>query len=272
MLISSHGTVLVTIGTKNGFVLAADSLQTRGKEILSDKKQKIYRVRKYVACSITGRTWSLESESKLEYDLHREITLYARNSTASSVQQHAEQMADWFYQRIEPFYTRFPDALNDWLERTTGRDSFISLDIVGYHDKKRPRWCRVNFPPRWEMQGSVSRLVRPDRPEVFPIESEQFGIAPSGWSVVVDSLRNKNEETYPDCRCLESIKKYHNSLSAGTLRNLALEEGIELARTFVECSIQYSPPEAGVGGKVQLAVVERKKGFRWVNRLSDDWT
>ena len=53
---------------------------------------------------------------------------------------------------------------------------------------------------------------------------------------------------------------------------MALEEGIELARTFVECSIQHSPPEAGVGGKVQLAVVERKKGFRWVNRLSDDWT
>ena len=271
MLISVKGTVLVTIGTKEGFVLAADSLQTRGEEILSDKKQKIYRVRKYVACSMTGRTWSLESESKLEYDLHREVSLYARNSTASSVQQHAEEMADWFYQRIEPFYTRFPDALNDWFERTTGRDTFISLHIVGYHDKKRPRWYTVNFPPRWKTQVGVSRLVRPEIPKGFPIESVQFGIAPDGWTVVVASLRSENEETYPDCRHLEPIKKYHSRLSAGNLRNMTLEEGIELARTFVECSIQHSPPDAGVGGKVQLAVVERKKGFRWVNSLSSDW-
>jgi len=50
-----------------------------------------------------------------------------------------------------------------------------------------------------------------------------------------------------------------------------VEEGIQLAQTLVDCTIRHSPHDAGVGGEIQMAVVERKKGFRWVRRLADDW-
>jgi len=87
MLIIAKGTVLVTIGTKDGFILAADSRQTSGPRVISDKKQKIYRISKYVACSFTGRTLASGGEggSKTEYDLHQEVTSYAANETAPTV-------------------------------------------------------------------------------------------------------------------------------------------------------------------------------------------
>ncbi len=269
MLISSHGTVLVTIGTKEGFVLAADSLQTRGKEILSDKKQKIYAIRKFVACSLTGRTEvsATEGDFKMEYNLHREIGAYANAASASSVQQHAEDIADWFYRKIDPLYAKFPWALEDWRQKTVGRESLITINIVGYHQKIQPRWFEVTFPPDLEFRDGVRRLARPLKPHQLPFK--YFGIQKVG--VVIESLLDKTQASYPDCRELDTLKKYYKNMETGNVERTTLKDGIELARTLIECAIRHSPPEAGVGGEVQMAVVERRKGFRWLSRLSDDW-
>jgi len=118
---SSHGTVLVTIGTKHGFILAADSIQTRSGKIIHDKKQKIFKVSKFIACTITGRTevTATDKEDHYHYDLSDELIRYAGSQKGITVQHTAEQISELFYRVIAPISEQFPEFLDDWLERSS---------------------------------------------------------------------------------------------------------------------------------------------------------
>ena len=278
MLIIAKGTVLVTIGTKDGFILAADSRQIRGDQVFSDKKQKIFRITDYIACSLGGRIQVSAEKENLEYALDRELIEYSNSAkTALTVQQHTEQIAEAFYGKVAPIYSKFPGVLDDWLRKTPGRDTFITVHVVGYGKKTQPRWFTVSFPPRWESKFGAPQLARPIvKKELF----QGFGILPGGWADIVDSLMREGE-SYPDCRNLEPLKnfyrkrldrkRFYRKRPMDALFRMTIEEGVELARALTQCTIQHCPPNAGVGGEVQMAVVERKEGFRWIARLSDDW-
>jgi 20S proteasome alpha/beta subunit len=262
-----HGTIDVVISTRDGFVLATDSRATYNQgESHSDDAQKLFPIGKTSACVIAGL---IGSDMHLEgfrlrdamgthlVQLDHDASARNRPMWASDIAQSFSQGLGGVAGLLIPVPQPQPGLV--------GAVSAVSVSPDG-----EPDWITLVLPLAVAHGNSPnSDYYTVGKPEYLHHSLNiglRFGIEAIGQPALVNLLLTASQPS-PGIKFSNSVvmKKFYERKQQGHLDEYRLEEAVDLARALVAATIAALPPEAGVGGPIDVMTVT-KGGIHWIQK------
>jgi 20S proteasome alpha/beta subunit len=263
-----HGTIDVVISTREGFVLATDSRATlsapNGDGSHSDDAQKAFTIGNRAACVIAGLVGSdLQMEGfRLRDAMGTHLVLLDRSTQNSPIS--ATEIAHSFtfgLQSVAGLLTPNTQPRRDLV----GAVSAVSVSPDG-----EPDWITLVLPITLAHAGPANyEYFTVGTPQYFHHSlsiGQRFGVEAIGQPYLVNLLIKANEPL-PGIEFSNSavMKKFYERKKQGHLDEYSLEDAVALAKALVAATIEILPPQAGVGGPIDVLTVT-KNGIHWVQR------
>lgn len=269
-------TIAVSLKVHDGVVLAADSASTlQGRtadgatSVLNvyGNANKIFNLRK--GLPIGAITWGsgaigASSISTLMKDLRRRFTdvtagyeSWVLRESGSSMAEVAEHVRDFIEEHYAPAFADWPQKPELGLivagySAEAGLAEEYQIDVIG-GEVRAPRLLREPGETGATWGGeteAISRLLLGYSPRVVEVLRSIGGIDADRLDDVMAQLRQH--------------------LAAPLVQPaMPIQDAIDLATFFVDLTIQFSRFSIGaptVGGPIEVAVITRHEGFKWVRR------
>jgi 20S proteasome alpha/beta subunit len=265
-----HGTIDVVISTKDGFVLATDSRATltalNGHESHSDDAQKLFPIGKTSACVIAGLVGSdMQMEGfRLRDAMGTHLVLLDRGASTQNRPISASEIAQSFafgLQSVAGLLT--PNIQPGTIP--VGAISAVSISPGG-----EPDWITFILPLTLAHAGPANtEYFTVGKPEYLHHSLNlglRFGVQAIGQPQLVNMVIKANEPL-PGIAFSDSVvmKKFYERKKQGRLDEYSLQEAVDLAKALVAATIEILPPQAGVGGPIDVLTVT-KDGTQWVKK------
>ncbi len=254
-----HGTIVVAISTKDGFVLAGDSRGSVGCMPVAGEFEKVFSVGKRSGIVVAGLIQSEDSTEELK-----------------------DSVATWLHDLDQPG-TQFgaPDIVRSFVSDI--RDELFLLDpsvpvgtpvaaasAVTVDELGGSEWITLILDPVVQThRGGIQILTAKVEKFVVPPASKVQALG-SG-SGVVERLTSLEQPT-PTIPYSEEpvLRKYYSLKKSNNLSDLTLQDGEALARLFVAAAIDWGSTEpcAGLGGSIDVLAIT-KAGTEWIQRKTE---
>jgi Proteasome subunit len=266
-----HGTIVVVVQTKDGFVLAGDSRGTDGNcQALPNEYEKVFSIGKQSGIVVAGLIGSWAGDD-----------LGVADSLAGGL--HDEDQASNTAPR-QPEATRAAYAFLFSLRRIIGLFDASSgpppaaASAVSISDQGSLEWITLSLTP-------VRRRLNPSLEEwdyvvdhLVVNSPESKVIALGAGEPIVEDIINNGAASGAGSQD-DSIKRYFMLRREHRLAELSLEDGERLARFLVNAAISFAnahPAQCfGIGGDIQMVAIT-KDGPRWAlpldkKKLARSW-
>jgi hypothetical protein len=258
-----HGTVTIVISTSAGFVLAADSRLTHSDKTHSDDGQKLFSLGNNTACVVAGlvQTGIADHGFYVRDAIATRLKLLDKEAASKGSIISAYDVARYFetsFQGMAGLLEHRPEGL---IPGSVGAISAVSIDSLG-----RPQWLSFYIPVQIVSTTPDGYFVTTATPIILhrPMElGMRFDVGVLGqpdiaWKMLQATASKSDRFTQSPI-----MRKYYRLKRQGTLDSFALNDAVSLARTLVEATEDMAPPEAGVGGPVDIATVT-SRGVKWI--------
>ncbi len=259
-----HGTIVVVISTKDGFVLAGD---TRGSSSdcasLPGEYEKLFSYGKRSAIVVAGLIGSSDQTGELREAVATQLHFFNDQVSKASVQPQATTTIRTFSEAVERELSMFDTDVDP--DRLISAASSVSLSENGV-----PEWVTVRFVPvirtyRGGKKGWRIKLydfVEPPQSRVLSL-----GAADDLVHRLIDlNAPDPNEPTSQK----EVMKRYYSLKQQNKLSELTLADGTALAQLLIEYAIDFasthpypSYPCRGIGGSIDMLTVT-SRGVEWL--------
>ncbi len=265
-----HGTIDVVISTKEGFVLATDSRATltalNGAESHSDDAQKLFTIGKTSACVIAGLIGSdMQMEGfRLRDAMGTHLVMLHQRASTQDRPISASEIAQSFTFGLEGVAGLLPPSTPPSIGMV-GAVSAVSVSPNG-----EPDWITLVLPLTRAHGG-------PTNAEYFTVGTPlylhhslniglRFGVEAIGQPQLVNALIKANEPS-PGIEFSNSavMRRFYERKRQGHLDEYSLQEAVDLAKALVAATIEILPPQAGVGGPIDVLTVT-KNGTLWLSK------
>jgi 20S proteasome alpha/beta subunit len=265
-----HGTIDVVISTREGFVLATDSRATltalNGTESYSDDAQKLFPIGKTSACVIAGLAGTdMQMEGfRLRDAMGTHLVLLDRGASTQNRPISASEIAQSFTFGLQSVAGLLAPSTHA-SSIPVGVISAVSISPGG-----EPDWITLVLPLTLAHAGPANaEYFTVGKPEYLHHSLNlglRFGVEAIGQPQLVNVLI-KAHEPLPGIEFSNSVvmKKFYERKKQGQLDEYSLQEGVDLAKALVAATIEILPPQAGVGGPIDVLTVT-KDGMQWVKK------
>jgi hypothetical protein len=258
-----HGTIVIVVSTKDGFVLAGDSRGSRGCTAVPGEFEKVFSFGKRSAIVVAGMIASYDRTGELGEAIATQLHSLDQSVPASEAQPQATTTM-WNFVDIISRESSLLDP-DEPLGSPIAAASAVSINENGI-----PEWLTLNLAP-------VIRMHREGRRSVG-VRVKSFADAPASrvqslgsGSGVVQQLVGLDHATAANAYSQKEImQKYYSLKRIGKLADLTLDDGKELAHLLVEAAINYAAtqPCLGIGGSIDVLTITRT-GTEWVQKKSE---
>jgi hypothetical protein len=262
-----HGTVDVVVSTKEGFVLATDSRATKTvglENSFTDDAQKLYTIGDRAACVVAGLIGSEIGSSGFE--LRDTIGTNLRLMDQSARQRNSPSTAQDVADSFEFGLSRVTGLLAPNIRASPGLIGQVSA--VSVNPDGTAEWVSFELPLEIIPNDSGQIALAVGRP-IYHWHAvylgPRFDVDVLGQPEIAIRMLSAQGPTTDHHTQTTIMRRYYWLKKWGRLDQLTLREGVSLARELVQSTIDLSPPTAGVGGPIDIAVVTRN-GVRWVQR------
>jgi hypothetical protein len=261
-----HGTIVVAVSTKDGFVLAGDSqgTDTSNCKALPGDYEKAFSVGERGGIIIAGLIGSSDAERQLRVSVAK--ALHGGDELAHNAGVGQPSVAT--------IIVDFVDAVREAVSLVDNavqlNSPLAAASAVSISDKGIPEWITVVLAPihqsyapgeeHWQVK--VKQFIDPPDSRVIALGS---------GSIIVQQLLDRDgpDPALPDSQ-QEIMRRYYLLKTQHRLGELTLAEGEQLAPMLVHAAISFANahPEVcfGIGGDVQVVTITAK-GPRWVAPL-----
>jgi hypothetical protein len=267
-----HGTIDVIVSTSEGFVLATDSRATRqendshGNPVTkhSDDEQKVFPIGDRTVCVIAGLVGSEIGADgfRLRDAIGSHLVFLDHQVRSSGTPVDAQIVA-------RAFESSF-DGVVGIMRPDVGIAPGIvgEIGVVSLDREAAPEWMTLYFPLKMTADELGRTYLTTDQP--FRIGHSvslglRFDIDCLGQPSVVANLVRREEPGEDRFSRSEIMCKFYRLKRERHLDEFSLQDGVELAELLVNATIALSPPDAGVGGPVDVVTLS-KDGVNWVRR------
>jgi hypothetical protein len=256
-----HGTVVVVISTKDGFVLAGDS---RGQYAGSctpapGEYQKLFAVGKRSAIVVAGLIQISDPSNELADSIATHLIRADEDSQQGS--QPLAATTAWIAFSAVQTEARLLDGAQQ------PASPIAQLSAVSVGENGAREWVTFNIAPiiRTNALGDKYVAVKVTG-FVDPPESRVFAFGSGGPEItkLTDLSSPDPAKSYSQ---LPIMQKYYSLKRSNRLSELSLQDGKELAQNLMEAAIAGAPACSGVGGSIDVLVIT-KDGVEWVRKKS----
>jgi hypothetical protein len=257
-----HGTIVVVVSTKDGFVLAGDSRASRGCEAVPGEFEKVFSLGNRSGIVIAGMIGSQDPSGELSEAVATHLHYWDEASRQGSEPQATTVMWQFVQAVKDEAMLLDPDiALTSPVAEATavstnekGVSEWITLTLA--HVMRTARGGTRHFDVA--LQSYIT--------EAPPSKVQSHG---SGRDVTEKLLSLEQSNPANPYSQEPTMEKYYSLKASNKLSELSLEDGEKLARVLVEAAINYAEghPEKcfGIGGSVDvLSLTDR--GTKWVHK------
>lgn len=263
-----HGTIDVVVSTREGFVLATDSRATltalNGDESHSDDAQKAFTIGNHAACVIAGLIGSnIQMEGfKLRDAMGTHLVLLDRQVSAQNRPISATEIGKTFSFGLE--------SVAGLLTPTTGSTPAVvgAVSAVSVSPEGEPDWVTFYLPLEPRSDGASGMYLAAGKPEYLHHSQNiglRFGVEAIGYPFLVQELIKANGPSGQGFSRSSVMNVFYERKQQGHLDEYSLEEATKLAKALVSATIASAPPQAGVGGSIDVLTVT-KSGVHWMQR------
>ncbi|MGA8764491.1 MAG: hypothetical protein WB562_16605 [Candidatus Sulfotelmatobacter sp.] len=256
-----HGTIVVVVSTKDGFVLAGDSRGSgEGCQPLPGEFQKVFPLGGRGAVVVAGLIGASDSTNELGEAIGTQLRFW-------DVQAHGAYLEA----------TSIARTLLDSVGREAGlldiglsTDQLVSFaSAVSISDKGAPEWITLKAHPFVRTPGTEyeSWDVKVEQ-FIDPPDSRVLSLGVPRAKEIVDRLIERSGPA-PDDRPSQTaaMRRYYSLKSANKLSDLNLEEGKAIAKLAINLAIDFADahPEMcmGIGRPIDMLTVTAK-GVEWI--------
>ena len=254
-----HGTIVIVVETKDGFVLVGDSrgMNLEGQR-LPDEYQKVFSIGKRSGVVIAGLIASTSGEISDSVATH---LIFADHMATTSFSR-LSLLADFASQSVFDAIREEADLLDG--DKPVGSPiaafSAVSVDEEGHHE-----WITMVLSPVIRMDPFTRKEVNVKIQEIKPAPISKV-MALGSVARTVNELVNAHSPIIDNFRSQSAImQRYYLLKRLGQLAELSLEEGEELAQCLIKAAIDTARPGDGVGGSVDVLTIT-KEGVNWVRK------
>jgi hypothetical protein len=259
-----HGTIVVVVSTKDGFVLAGDS---RGLWLSSSNEcvpapgeyEKVFSLGKRAAIVVAGTISASSGDlnEALSTEFHAAEQMYGPEG-----HPQATEVAWRFYDAVGREFELFdPDAL---------APQSTKASVVSINDKGGREWITLAIVPVVHTVRGGGRVVHAKVEEFQDPPASQVISLGSGSDVVQPLLEVDDPDDRNPYSQGAALKRYYELKKAKHLSDLTLPEGEELAKSLVGAAINegVAHPCMGVGGSIDILIVT-KSGIQWKKKKQE---
>jgi hypothetical protein len=265
-----HGTIVVVVSTKDGFVLAGDSRGSRGCTAAPGEFEKVFSFGERSAIVVAGMIESYDSSGEMGEAVATDLHALDRFIPASVAQPQATRTMRIFVDAIRRQMSLLDPSDSGILKAVGEGRPVAGASAVSIDEKGVAEWTTLTLAPviYTGLGGSALLNVKLDRfvdPPLSKVQSLGSG------SSIVEQLVGLENASADDSYSLEPImNRYYSLKRTNRLSDLTLEDGKGLARLFVEAAINYAAtrPCLGIGGSIDVLTVT-SKGTEWVSKKTD---
>jgi len=259
-----HGTIVVVVSTKDGFVLAGDSQGTDANcRALPKEYEKVFAVGKRSGIVIAGLIGSQAGDPDVASSVAKQLHLADEGSRSTEGPQPQATTITWhFFEGVRSSLSLMDITVPQF-------HPLAAASAVSISDAGVPEWITVFFAP-------VPRRTRTG--EEWGLKIDHFVDPPASRIVLLGSgasiVQPLIELEEPSPRFPESqehiLRQYYALKKDHRLADLSLIQGEELARTLVHSAISFADAHPndcyGIGGDIQMVAIT-KEGPRWIAPL-----
>jgi hypothetical protein len=261
-----HGTVVVVVSTKEGFVLGSDSrltnLQTGQPAPYGG--EKVFLMGDRAAIAIAGLvSSSLALQPSIAESLAGDFRLHNKlmKADGNPWEQQATGPLGWFLSRF--------DSLLQLIDTGVELDSRLAAaSAVSVSNDGVPEWITVYLHAwkRYDQTGTQRWDYRRDFKD--PPASRVVVMAPPEYEDFVNQILDRNPRPGDPVLQIEALRHYFTLKRTGQLSNLTIDDGMALAEFLIRAAISRAARNhfLGIGGDIQLLEVTRD-GSAWIHRL-----
>jgi 20S proteasome alpha/beta subunit len=252
-----HGTIVVVVETRDGFVLAGDSRGTnlRNENSLPEEYQKVFSIGRRTGIVVAG--------------------LIASNAgdVADSVASHLLAADKWVAEGRQPFAAEVSIEMVGALRAEAllldgdqdQKSPLAGFSSVSIGEDGRREWITIVMDPISRTDGfgrkSVNLKIKSFETgppsKVLPLGSVSNAI-----KSLIDSDASSVENVYSQD---PAMVKYYSLKRNGQLSELTLDDGKDLVELLMKAAIESARPGDGVGGSVDMLTITGE-GVNWVRR------
>jgi hypothetical protein len=274
------GTITVVISTRQGFVLAADSRSTHrttstdGTQSIhtTDDAQKLFQIGDRTACVIAGLS-GRELPGHREYRVFRVrdaiasyFTLLDQSSRTRNISPDAKDVALSFERGFAGVA-----GLAEWLPDRGPSHDVGEISVVSFDRSGKPQWYSFRLLAEMVRSANGRSLLVTGNPVVYRSQIGQplgFDKLPLGQPQVANRLMDADKPGTDRFSQSQIMKKYYMMKRRGRLDEVTLKDAVRLAEVIVRATEELAPPEAGVGGPIDVATVT-PAGVHWIRKKTN---
>ena len=254
-----HGTIVVVVSTRDGFVLAGDSQGSRGCKAAPGEYEKVFTLGKrsgIVVAGLIGSQVERDVASSIATVLHDRDE---RSKTVSTQPQATTAMDDFVFS-IRDMMSLFDDS-------TKVSTPIAAASAVSINDQGSREWITLWLTPvRWKLSPPNEEWgVKVDHFDDSPVSQV---VALGAGAPIVEEIISGGDPNDPNEDI--GVKHYFRLKSEHRLPELTLGDGKLLAGFLVKAAISHAeahPDEClGIGGDIQMLTIT-SQGVDWVEPL-----
>jgi 20S proteasome alpha/beta subunit len=252
-----HGTSVVVIESKDGFILAGDSNGSIGCHTLPGQYQKVFSIGKRSGLVVAGLLGS-SSEPGIYDSLSTKLLLY------DEMVKNGRQ----------PLAAEIP-----WIAVQAVRDEALLLDgdslppsplaefsVVSVSENGHHEWITIVLSPEIRTDAFGRKYVYAKITEVLEAPVFKVMALGSGARTVYRLLNADRPSRNEEYSQAAPMLRYYALKKSNQLADLTSEEGQALAALLIDASIKRAGPCDGIGGSVEMLKI-RADGIDWVNKI-----
>jgi 20S proteasome alpha/beta subunit len=255
-----HGTIVVVVSTKDGFVLAGDSRASRGCEAVPGEFEKVFSLGNRSGIVIAGMIVSHDPSEEVSEAVATQLHFLDENSLQGSEPQATTVMWQFVEAVKREAMLLDPDvALSSPVAAATA---------VSINEKGVSEWITLTLAPIMRTARGGTRHFDVTL-QSYMAESPASKVQSLGsGSTVTEQLLSLGQSNPANSYSQEPImEKYYSLKASNKLSELSLEDGEKLAIVLVEAAINYAAahPCLGIGGSVDVLSLT-DGGTKWVHK------
>jgi hypothetical protein len=245
----AHGTLIIVSATSAAIVIAADSsLVVRGK-VVSTKEQKIFPLNRDGACFLGGSVRLAFLGTAERVDFVQMVRKWITQHPHTAVREAHQTLTALMLKELAPVRVPHPEL-----------HSTVFLGCVGF-DGDRAGFLGSEFYPQTDSEPRVTKTDATLWPGL---------VAPMDRAKVAAEMLRGNAIALQSFKSEPIVTKYRRAMAEGTRALLTKRDLLALSSACLQATEtrvgqEFDPEAVEVAGPNHFAVIDRKRGFRWVS-------
>lgn len=264
-----HGTIVVVVSAKDGFVLAGDSRGSRGCAAVAGEFEKVFSFGRRSGIVVAGALANYDSTGELGEALATKLHHFD-SGTSASEQQPEATMTLWNFVQAVRQEANLTDP--NLLSPTAPLGStYAEASAVSINEHGESEWITVVLDSVVRNKRGGLRVLDV-KIHSFPEPPQSRVQALGSGSDFVQSLLSleqpSNDNSYSHAPAMQA---YYTLKRNRRLQDLTVKEGVELATLLIEAAINYAstqPCQLGIGGSVDVLSLT-VDGAQWIHKKKE---